>query len=198
MKSKGRFWIAGLMVAGLALSAVVWAEDKGSMGDQDHPGMGNQMDGGMMGQGHLGMLKKKLGLTDSQADKLKDLFKKQMEENKTLRDQAKVDMDTLQLKVDSKASDDEIHKLLDKLDSEHQSLQSSREKMKAKIREILTPTQQAKMLLGMKKMGMMGQWRQHMEMGKGKGWGGHGKAKDEGDDQDGGAPPPADKGTMDN
>jgi Spy/CpxP family protein refolding chaperone len=194
MKSKGRFWIAGLMVAGLALTAVVWAEEEA--GDQDHPGMGHGMDGGMMGQDHLGMLKKKLGLTDDQSEKLKALFKKQMEENKTLRDQTKIDMDTLQLKVDSKASEDEIHKLLDKLDTEHRSLQSSREKMKGKVREILTPTQQAKMLLGMKKMGKMGSWGQHRGMGKGRD--GHGKGKDKGGDQDGGAPPPTDKGTMEN
>lgn len=69
--------------------------------------------------------KDKFGLTDDQSKQLKDLFKKQREETKTLADQMKIDMDTLKLKVDSKASDGQIKALLDKISSEKKSYRPS-------------------------------------------------------------------------
>ena len=105
---------------------------------------------------HVGMWKEKLGLSDSQADKLKDLFNKQREETKILSDQMKVNMDTLKLKVDSKASDGEIKALLDSLSAGKKKLQAKRDGFIDQVKTILTPTQQAKLLLEMKEHGMWG------------------------------------------
>lgn len=162
---KKKIWLAGLMAAALAGAAwTAYADDnQAPAGSDDKPAMGQGMDpdGGMMGGEHMDKMKEKLGLTDDQASKLKDLFKNQMEANKPLRDQMKIDMDTLQQKVDMKASDGDIKKLLDKLDGEQKQMQASRDKMKDQLRSILTPTQQAKMVLGMRQMGMgmMEKWK---------------------------------------
>jgi|GEM_PF-1664140 len=162
--------LAGL-IFGFASSAK--ADEGAPAGNDDKPGMGQNtgdehegMDGGAMG-GRLDKMKEKLSLTDSQVSQLKTLFKKQMENNKPLRDQERIDMDTLQQEVDANASDADIKKLLDKLDGERKTLQSSREKMTDQLRTILTPSQQAKMVLGMRQkgMGMMGKWmRKHKGM----------------------------------
>jgi Spy/CpxP family protein refolding chaperone len=131
------------------------------------PEMGKDhgMEEGAMGMGRLDKMKEKLGLTDSQAAKVKDLFKQQRESNKPLRDQMKIDMDTLQQKVDAKASDSELKDLLDKLQKDRESVESARKKMVDGMRDILTPTQQAKMVLSMKGKGrqMMGKWRHKMK-----------------------------------
>ena len=160
-----KIWLAGIMAATLAgLTLAVNADDsQAPAGDKDQPAMGQGMDGGMMSMGPMSRMKEKLGLSDDQAAKVKDLFKSRMEANKPLRDQMKIDVDTLQQKVDTKASDGDIKKLLDKLDSEQKQMQSSRDKMKDQLRSILTPTQQAKMVLGMRKMGMgmMQRWKGH-------------------------------------
>jgi len=184
---KSRIWLAGLMAVALAGAALTTYadDDQAPAGDNDHPGMGQGMDDGMMGGGHMAMMKEKLGLTDDQAAKLKDLFKGQMEANKPLRDQMKIDVDTLQQKVDMKASDGDIKKLLDKLDGEQKQMQASHEKMKDQLRSILTPTQQAKMVLGMRKMGMgmMNKWKGH-----------HGKKDGKGGDDEKGQPGPGGNG----
>jgi Spy/CpxP family protein refolding chaperone len=156
-----------------------------AMGDNGGP---DDMQGGMMGR-HFDRMKEKLGLSDSQASKLKDLFKKQMEEMKPLRDQMKIDMDTLQQKVDTKASDTDVKKVLDALSADRKSMEAGRQKMEDAVREILNPTQQAKLVLSMKDRGqrMMGKW-------KGK-WhhDGKGDGKD-GDDKGAGGPDSTDNG----
>jgi Spy/CpxP family protein refolding chaperone len=178
---KKKLWLVALMTTALVGTAfTLYADDaQAPAGGDDKPGMGQGTDpgpdGGMMGGDHMDKMKEKLGLSDDQAAKLKDLFKSQMEANKPLRDQMKIDMDTLQQKVDMKASDGDIKKLLDKLDSENKEMQASRDKMKDQLRSILTPTQQAKMVLGMRKMGMgmMNRWKGH------NGWKKDGKSGDD-------------------
>jgi Spy/CpxP family protein refolding chaperone len=165
---KRKMWLVGFMAA--ALVGAVWtayadddkpaADDNGKMSMDDNGGGPGGMQGGMMG-GHFDWMKKKLGLSDSQETKLKDLFKKQMEEGKPLRDQLKIDMDTLQQKVDTKASNDEVKKVLDALSADRKGMEASRQKMEDAVREILDPTQQAKFVLSMKDRGrgMMGKWK---------------------------------------
>jgi len=143
--------------------------------------------GGMMGHG-MDKLKDKLGLTDDQATKMKDLFKNHMEETQPLRDQMKVDMDTLRLKVHSKASDGEIKKLLDTLSADRDKMESGRKTMEKKVREILNPTQQAKFLVSMRDrgMGMMGKRMGQRWDKDGKGMKGRSKGKSDkdGDEKD--------------
>ncbi len=188
---------AGLTLApSLALaqddaSTTAPAGDNGgpSKGGWDHP------HGGWGGP--MGGLKEKLGLTDDQESQLKDLFKSQMDETKLLKDKVRLDTDTLRLKLDSKASDDEIKDTLDKLKAEKKELQAAHEKFQAKLDSILTPKQQAQMLLdhggfhrgGWGRDGMMGG---HPGFGGGHGWHKGGKDKDvnpapQGADAQGGA-----------
>ncbi len=155
-------WMGSLIgILFVGTSWVVRAEEEGSM-------MGNEKGG----VNQVEKMKEKLGLSDSQASKLKDLFKKQREDMTPLRDQMKIDMDTLQQKVDMKAPDSEIKKLLDKLDADRKGMESGREKMKDQLRAILSPTQQAKLVLGMRSKGMemMGKRTKHRKdrMNKGK------------------------------
>jgi Spy/CpxP family protein refolding chaperone len=180
-------WVGSLAMSLLASSALVVRADDEKQSAGDSPAaMGGQggdpdgMGGGMMGGGAERM-KEKLGLSDSQATQLKTLFKKQMEGNKPLRDQMRIDMDTLQQRVDLKASDSDIKKLLDKLEAERKEMDSSREKMKDQLKTILSPTQQAKMVLGMRAKGMqmMGKWMKRHK-------GGMNKEKDSSSDAPGG------------
>ncbi|HTA77424.1 MAG TPA: Spy/CpxP family protein refolding chaperone [bacterium] len=119
----------------------------------DHDGMDKKD-----GKGRLEEMKQKLGLTDDQAAKLKTAMKKQMEANKPLRDQEKIDIDTLQQKVDSKASDSDITAALDKLKEDRKALQEAQERSMEKMKSILTPTQQAKWVLSMGRGMGMGKW----------------------------------------
>jgi Spy/CpxP family protein refolding chaperone len=127
---------------------------------------GQGWDKGGWGGDRSGMWKEKFGLTDAQAEKLQDLFKKQREESQTLRDQIKVDMDTLKLKVDSKASDAEIKTILDNLQAEKKKMEAKQDSFTEQAKTILTPTQQAKFLLQMKGHGMRGRdmWGQKGKM----------------------------------
>jgi Spy/CpxP family protein refolding chaperone len=144
-------------------------EKAAPMGDNGGP---DDAQGGMMG-GHFDRMKEKLGLSDGQASKLKELFKKQMADMKPLRDQMKIDMDTLQQKVDTKASDADVKKVLDALSTDRKNMEAGRQKMEDSVREILDPTQQAKLVLSMKDRGRemlgkwMGKWR-HDGKGDGK------------------------------
>jgi Spy/CpxP family protein refolding chaperone len=147
------------------------ADDQGG----DNPAMqgGDHGDYGDWGKDRIEHLKDKLGLTDDQAAKLKEAFKKQMEANKPLRDQEKIDMDTLQQKVDTKASDSDIKDALDKLSADHKSMQTAQDNSMDKIREILTPIQQAKWVLTMRHSMMdhkwggkkKGDWKKHKDGG---------------------------------
>src|SRR5580658_9005793 len=175
-----KWMVLGSLLAALTFgfALAVQADDDQAAPGGDKPaamddnGGPDGMQGGMMG-GHFGRMKEKLGLSDSQASKLKDLFKKQMDEMKPLRDQMKIDMDTLQQNVDTKASDADVKKVLDGLSADRKNMEAGRKKMEDAVREILNPTQQAKRVLSMKDRGrqMMGKWRH----------GGKGDGKDGGD-----------------
>jgi Spy/CpxP family protein refolding chaperone len=146
------------------------AEDQGG----DHPMMQGG-DHGDWGKNRIEHMKEKLGLTDDQATQLKEAFKKHEEANRPLRDQEKIDVDTLQQKVDIKASDSDIKDLLDKLENDHKQMQQVQDNFMDKIRTILNPTQQAKWLLWMRrgpwdhKMGgkKKGDWKKHKDGGDG-------------------------------
>ncbi len=164
MKKFSSLFLAGSLATALFLGyGLAKAQDAPAADDQggDHPAMqgdqGKDADGG---KDRIEHMKDKLGLTDDQAAKIKEAFMKQKEAIKPLRDQEKIDMDTLQQKVDSKASDADIKALLDKLKADHKLVMDTQERSMDKIRTILNPTQQAQMVLMMMR-GPMGQ-----------GWGG--------------------------
>jgi Spy/CpxP family protein refolding chaperone len=180
MKKFSRLFLVGSLATAMFLGyGLAKAQDQNPPTDDqggDHPRMqdGDHGDHGDWGKDRIEHLKDKLGLSDDQATKLKEAFKKQMEANKPLRDQEKIDMDTLQQKVDIKASDSDIKALLDKLKDDHKQIQDTQERSMDKIRAILSPTQQAKWVLTMQR-GMMhrqwdgkkkGDWKKHKDNGE--------------------------------
>jgi len=176
MKKFSRLFLVGGLATAMFLGyGLAKAQDQNPPVDDpssDHSAMqgGNHGD---WGKGRMEHLKDKLGLTDDQAAKLKETFKKQMEANKPLRDQEKIDIDTLQQKVDTKASDSDIKDALDKLSADRKSMQAAQDNSMDKIRGILTPIQQAKWVLTMRR-GMMDHkwdgkkkedWKKHKDGG---------------------------------
>jgi Spy/CpxP family protein refolding chaperone len=158
-KPRRKGMLKSLLCAGL-LGIMAWSpamadqgKDSKACGGWCRPGMGGQWGGGKAGD-RMEMMKKRLNLSDSQVFKLKDLFKKQMEETKPLRDQLKIDMDKLQQKIDTKAAASDLKDLLDQLQKDRQDLQASREKLTDQLRDILSPEQQAKFVLDMRNRGM--------------------------------------------
>ncbi len=164
MKKSVRLFLNLALASTLFLGySLVRAQDQNpSAGDQGgaQPAM-TAPDHGEGENGRLEHMKKELGLTDAQTAKLKTVMKKEREANKTLWDQVKIDLDTLQQKVDTKASDSDITNVLDKLKSDRKQLREAQENSMERMRSILTPMQQAKMVLMMKdKMGeRMGGWK---------------------------------------
>jgi len=140
MKKISNLMFAGCLAAVLFLNFGIASANKGPEGN------GDKADHKEMNR--LGGMKEKLGLTDEQAAKMKDIWKSQQETMKSLRDQERVDMALLRQKVDAKASDSEIRTVLDKLSADRKAIQEAQESMTKKMKSILTPTQQAKMLLG--------------------------------------------------
>jgi Spy/CpxP family protein refolding chaperone len=158
-------------------SAVRAQDDPPTGDDGGQPAMRHKGDWG--GKDHMAdRWKEKLGLSDSQVTQLKDAFKKQMEEAKSLRDQERIDRDTLQQKVDLKTSDSEIQKLLDTLSADREKAEAKRKKFEEQLKSILSPTQRAKFVLDMGRG--MNRWkgRNWDRDGKGHDWkGGKGKPK---------------------
>ena len=142
--------LLGLLACNPALAEQ--GKDSKACGGWCQPGAGQ--DWGAKGGNRMDMMKKRLDLSDGQVSKLKELFKKQREEAKPIRDQLRIDMDKLRQKVDTKAADSDLKDLLDQLQKDRQTLQSAREKLTDQLRDILSPAQQAKFVLGMRNRGM--------------------------------------------
>ncbi|HTB21972.1 MAG TPA: hypothetical protein VK914_04640 [bacterium] len=138
-----------------------------------------------MDQGHahghwdkFKMLQKQLGLTDDQVSQWKAAEKDQGEKAKLLADRTKADLDQLAVLVDEKASDEELKAGLKALEADHKEKMSRDEKKIETMKGILTPMQQAKlvvMMFGGRRHGF------HGPMGGEGGW--------QGGDMHGGAMP---------
>ena len=176
MKKFSRLFLVGSFATTLFLGYGLAKADEQMAADNqggDQPAMSaDQPDHDGMGKGRMEHLKEKLGLTDDQATQLKEAFKKQEEAIKPLRDQEKIDVDVLQQKVDTKASDSDIKTLLDKLKEDHKTVQDAQERSMEKMRTILNPTQQAKWVLSMRdRRGAWGRrgWDKKKDDGNGDG-----------------------------
>jgi Spy/CpxP family protein refolding chaperone len=134
--------------------------------------------------GHEEMMKKELGLSDDQEAKMKALDKAGAEAMKPLMDKAKLDVDSLRVLVDKKASDDQLKAAVDGLKADKKAMDDERQKQMDDKAAILTPLQVAKAAIAMAdrmmKGGMMG-GPEHHGMGH------------DGDDK-GGDKPKADEG----
>ncbi len=197
MKKLTGFLLAGSLTFGLPFLALAQDQDTAptdtaaaAQSAPDHPSKGhwdNARHGGWKGQDRF---KEKYALTDDQSAKLKDLFKSHREEMRPLREKMRVEIDTLRLDVDSNASESQLKAALDKLSADKKTLEASNESFKGKLRAILTPKQQAQMLLAMGGR-FQGGWGGHFRGGRGAMGQGFGQDKPSDDAQS-----PADTSTQ--
>lgn len=165
-----RFIRAALAAAVLIPGA--WALNaRAEGGDHDGP---PPHEAGMMGEKMAEKMKEKLGLTDDQAAKFKAAMKAHGDAVKPLHEKLRDGMKKLHGQVEAKASDADIKATLDSLKSTRKDMEAAQEKLHAEVSTILTPTQQAKMLLGM-------MHRMHERMGEGKGRWGRGEKGEKGE-----------------
>jgi Spy/CpxP family protein refolding chaperone len=128
-------------------------------------------------------MKEKLGLTDEQAGKLKDAMAAHGEAVKPLHRKMRDTTAKLTDQLQDKASDADIKATLDSMKATRAAMTAEEEKFHASLASFLTPTQQAKMLVG-----MMRQMHEKMmgRGGRGERRPGEGKPapKDKDDDHD--------------
>jgi Spy/CpxP family protein refolding chaperone len=133
--------------------------------------------------------KKMLGLTDDQAKKFEALKKDEKTAMKPLRDQVRTLSKKLEWQIAAKASDDDIKSTLDEARSARESMVSSMKKYRTQMDDILTPTQQAKLLVFKSKMmerKKYGEWKHHKGFGQHEeGWGHHEVFKNHEESNDG-------------
>jgi Spy/CpxP family protein refolding chaperone len=94
-------------------------------------------------------LKKRFGLSDEQAAKFKDALKAHEGALKPLRELMRDGMKKLAGQLKDKADDKEVASALESLEGTHKAIEEENHKFNAATAAFLTPTQRAKMLLGM-------------------------------------------------
>jgi Spy/CpxP family protein refolding chaperone len=109
------------------------------------------------GSGHQAGIFKDLGLDAGQSENLKAAWKEQAETAKPLREKRKADFEQLRALVDRKASDNDLSAAINALKADQQALEEQRKKQQEAIAALLTPRQQALLVLrmgeGMQRMG---------------------------------------------
>ena len=118
--------------------------------DQASPAMEHQ--GHDHGDWDEGKMKARLGLTDDQVAKLKDLRTTSKEAFKAIMEKDKGLIARLNDQVVNKASDSDIQTTLNDLKANRNAMRDQMEKMQDQKDAILTPTQQAKLLLAHRRM----------------------------------------------
>ena len=105
-------------------------------------------------------MQKKLNLTDDQTAKMKTLHESQESAMKPLMEKERELMKKLQEQVKSKAADNDIQTTLNDLKTNRTAIRDQMEQFQTQKAGILTPTQQAEMLLMHHKRGHdMGAWK---------------------------------------
>lgn len=191
---KRTFFLLSLgLLSGSLLTPVLRAQDDGDQGAAP-PAGGHQMEGGEPEGGgppdgapppmDTDKLKKRLGLSDEQAAKFKDALKAHQDAVKPVQEKLRDGMKKLMGQLKDKADDKEIAATLDDLESAHKAMEEENHKFAASTAGYLTPTQRAKMLVG-----MMMRMRQGGRQGRGGGHRGRGGQGDgDGGGQEGGPP----------
>jgi Spy/CpxP family protein refolding chaperone len=127
------------------------------------------------GEGHEGKgakMMEKLGLSKEEAAKVQEARKKHRDTMRPLNSKRRDLMEKLEDQVEDKAKDSEISATLGQLEAAQKDIHAAQASHIAEMKTLLTPMQQAKVLLGMKRhMGKQMMKRMH----------GHGD-DDEGDD----------------
>lgn len=112
------------------------------------------------GGDHEGQWKEKLGITDDQEAKLKTLKRAHRDAEESARTEIGASMRKLKDQLEDKAPEKDLTATLDKIQASHKAMQAEQEKFMTGMAAILTPTQRAKMLIG-----MMGHMQRHGGMG---------------------------------
>jgi Spy/CpxP family protein refolding chaperone len=152
----------------------------------------DDMDKGMAKGGHGDGMKGMLGLSDDQAKQLKDAREADAKAMKPLMEKMKLDLDSLRVLVDKKASDSDLKDALAGLKADRKAVEEQRAKQMEASAQILTPLQQAKWVINMAdhmgRGGMGGEeggWHKGMQHGGDKDTG-KDKAPDDAPKADGG------------
>jgi Spy/CpxP family protein refolding chaperone len=153
----------GMVVVGLVLGAAVLAlglkaraDDheggpKGGVCPKGSPRYGetadrqDQRDGSGMMEG----LKEKLDLSDEQINEMKSIRQKGREKSKTLHEKLKAEVRNLSEKLKAGADGAVLKSLLEKVYADQKILEAYRQKQMEETRNVMTPTQQAKWVVGM-------------------------------------------------
>jgi len=158
----------------MTLAATGWTADRA-----------REMKPGTEGPG--GRMAAWLDLTPDQSAKIKTLMEQNRKAMRDLRDKRQDAMRALRNLVEDKGTDAQIAAKLNDLKAAQEAVQAAQKRHRDEMAKILTPTQQAKFVLGMAKRG-------HPGMGPGgragrRGWGGeeghgHQARGDDPDDDD--------------
>jgi Spy/CpxP family protein refolding chaperone len=113
-----------------------------------------------MGAGAPERWRDALELSKEQVAKLKEMGKSHLEAMKPLREAVRKDAKALKALVEKKAADADLTAAIDKLKQDREAMRAKAEEHRADMAKILSPTQQAKMVMGMAgKMGeRAGKW----------------------------------------
>lgn len=128
---------AGLLAGALLLPAMIRAEDHG--GDRK--------------EAKLERMREKFGITEEQGAKLKAARRARRDASAASKAEIKAAMTKLNDQLEDKASEKDIAATLEKLSALRKARRAEAEKFEAGMKDILTPTQRAKMLVAMKHRG---------------------------------------------
>jgi Spy/CpxP family protein refolding chaperone len=156
-------WVFAVVTAAALGTSTLKAEENASSTSKPKPamcGMDCMEKGGEEGRWNL---KETLGLTDEQAKKMDSIKEAKKAEIEPLREKIRALSDKLKSQLDAKASDSDLKATLEDIRSTHESMAAALKKFHGQMKDILTPTQQAKMTVKM------------MEFRHHHGWGHKGK-----------------------
>lgn len=136
---------AGLLAGALLLPAMIRAEEHG----------------GGRKEARLEKMREKLGISEAQAEKLKAARRARRDASEATRAELKAAMRKLSDQLEDKAPEKDLAATLERIAAARKAQRAETEKFEAGMREILTPTQRAKMLVAMKKRGGMRGKRGH-------------------------------------
>jgi len=141
MKNR-RMMILSAALLGLAAAGTLQARDHKGPGDRKGPGGGPAWH-----EKFKDLMQKRFDLSDDQQAKLKEAFEAQRKAAEPLHKELRVGLAKLRWQVEAEADSKELAATLAQLDKTRKALQSQQDKFLSSLKNILTPVQQAKMLL---------------------------------------------------
>ncbi len=138
--------LKSMFVSGIVAGAILSIAVLSYAGDNKEGDKGFK---GPDGSQRILRMKDKLGLTDDQVKKITVIFDVEKTGMKALLKQRGDDLKTLGEKVKTGAKDEELLPLITAVQTDNQNLMTEGKKDLDQVKEILTPTQQAKWILSM-------------------------------------------------